>query len=278
MVDGNKLGDVGFKYLGVPYSQMDCQAFVEKCLADCGLKMDLAGSNAWFREVNKNGVILTPEECVRQLGCVPKGAFLFILERDGKEPEKYKPDGLGNASHIGLCTIPRGEGAIHSSASRGCVAESKFKQKTINGGWNRVGLWNRVAYDYGEGGTPAPEPEPEPQPERTAIVGNVPSGSRQDVNLRKTPSQNGKLIERVPCGERVEVLADDGEWAKVRWKGYTGFMMEQFLIFEEADLDPEPEPLELDEKLYYVTIHDLPKALADEIAAKYGGSVKEERG
>ena len=61
MVDGNKLGDVGFQYLGVPYSQMDCQAFVEKCLADCGLKMDLAGSNAWFREVNKNGVILTPE-------------------------------------------------------------------------------------------------------------------------------------------------------------------------------------------------------------------------
>ena len=39
-----------------------------------------------------------------------------------------------------------------------------------------------------------PETEPEPQPERTAIVGNVPAGNRQDVNLRKTPSPNGKLI------------------------------------------------------------------------------------
>lgn len=280
MVDGNKLGDVGFQYLGVQYSQMDCQAFVEKCLRDCGLNMDLAGSNAWYREVNRNGRILTPEECVKELGCVPKGAFLFILERDGKEPEKYKPDGLGNASHIGLCTIPRGEGAIHSSASRGCVAESKFRQKSINGGWNRVGLWNRVAYDYGGGITPAPEPapEPEPQPERTAIVGNVPAGNRQDVNLRKTPSPNGKLIERIRCGETVEVLSDDGEWAKVRWKGLTGFMMEQFLIFEEADLDPEPEPWEPDEKLYFVTIHDLPKALAEEIANTYGGSINEERG
>lgn len=278
MVDGNKLGDVGFQYLGVPYSQMDCQAFVEKCLADCGLKMDLAGSNAWYREVNKNGVILTPEECVRQLGCVPRGAFLFILEHDGKEPEKYKPDGLGNASHIGLCTIPRGEGAINSSASRGCVAESKFKQKTINGGWNRVGLWNRVAYDYGGGITPEPEPapEPEPQPERTAIVGNVPEGNRQDVNLRKTPSPNGKLIERVKCGERVEVLADDGEWAKVRWNGYTGYMMDRFLIFEETE--PEPEPWEPGETLYCVTIHDLPKALAEEIAGTYGGSIDKERG
>ena len=129
MVDGNKLGDVGFQYLGVSYSKMDCQAFVEQCLRDCGLNKNLAGSNAWFREVYNHGAIMTPEECVQQLGCVPKGAFLFILERDGKEPEKYKADGLGNASHIGICTIPRGEGAIHSSASRGCVAESKFKEK-----------------------------------------------------------------------------------------------------------------------------------------------------
>lgn len=36
MVDGNKLGNAGFQYLGVPYSRMDCQAFVEQCLRDCG--------------------------------------------------------------------------------------------------------------------------------------------------------------------------------------------------------------------------------------------------
>ena len=158
MVDGNKLGDVGFKYLGTPYSQMDCQAFVEKCLSDCGLRKDLPGSNAWFREVYRDGVVLTPEECKKQYGCVPKGAFLFILEFDGKEPEKYKADGLGNASHIGICTMPRGEGAIQSSASRGCVAESKFNGKTIkNGGWNRVGLWSKVTYDTG-GVAPTPSP------------------------------------------------------------------------------------------------------------------------
>lgn len=160
MVDGNSLGDVGFKYLGTPYSVMDCQAFVEKCLADCGERKDLPGSNAWFREVYHNGKIMTPEECVRQLGTVPKGAFLFILKQDGKEPDKYKPDGLGNASHIGLCTGSRGEGAIHSSQSRGCVSESVFRNTTIpNGGWNRVGLWNKVAYDYG-GGTSPDDPDP----------------------------------------------------------------------------------------------------------------------
>jgi hypothetical protein len=187
---------------------MDCQAFVEKCLADCGLRKDLAGSNTWYREVMKNGAVMTPEECVRELGCVPKGAFLFILAQDGKEPEKYKKDGLGNASHIGICTIPRGEGAIHSSASRGCVAESQFKQKSINGGWNRVGLWDQVAYDYGGGGAPAPEPEPEPAPaKRTAIVGNVQAGNRQDVNFRTRPDTNADLIDRIKCGEKVEVIS-----------------------------------------------------------------------
>ena len=147
MIDGAKLAGTGFRYLGTPYESMDCQAFVEQCLRDCGLEMNLAGSNAWYREVSKNGTVLAPEECVKQLGKVPAGAFLFILNQDGKEPEKYRKDGLGNASHIGIAT-GRGEGAIHSSASRGCVAESRFRNKTISGGWNLVGLWDRVSYDY----------------------------------------------------------------------------------------------------------------------------------
>ena len=149
MIDGNKLGTVGFDQLGTPYAQMDCQAFVEWCLRQCGLNKDLAGSNAWYREVMKNGTVLTPEECVKQLGKVPAGAFLFIHAFDGGEEKRGYHDGLGNASHIGIVT-EKGEGAIHSSASRGCVAESRFKGKTIQGGWNKVGLWNRVAYDYGE--------------------------------------------------------------------------------------------------------------------------------
>ena len=232
MVDGNKLGDVGFQYLGTPYSQMDCQAFVEKCLSDCGLKKDLAGSNTWYREVMKHGRILTPEECVKELGCVPKGAFLFIHAYDGGEPAKFKGDGLGNASHIGLCTMPRGEGAIHSSASRGCVAESKFKGKSINGGWNKVGLWDQVAYDYGGGGTPAPEPEPEPLPDTATVYAE----NGKPVNLRKKASKLSALVDKVPCGETVEVLRYDFDWSFIRWKKKTGYMMSAFLLFEDDEL------------------------------------------
>ena len=77
---------------------------------------------------------------------IPNGAFLFILEQDGGEPAKYRADGIGNASHMGIKT-GIGEGAIHSSKSRGCVCTSVFRDKSINGGWNRVGLWDAI--DYG---------------------------------------------------------------------------------------------------------------------------------
>lgn len=256
MVDGNRLGDVGFQYLGVPYSQMDCQAFVEQCLRDCGLRMDLAGSNAWFREVYKNGRILTPEECTAELGTVPRGAFLFILEHDGGEPEKYKPDGLGNASHIGLVTMPRGEGAIHSSYSRGCVAESVFKGKTIkNGGWNRVGLWDKVSYDYGGGGSGGggggeePMPDPEPTPEPGKEYARVWSENGKPVNTRKGPGTLYPLSKagRLPVGSVVEILQRKGQWDSILCVDANGaewycWMKDEFLKPIEPELEPTPEP------------------------------------
>ena len=89
------------KYLGTPYSKMDCQAFVEACLKDIGISKNLPGSNAWYRTMTWVG---TPEECEHSFGSIPVGAFLYVLKQDGGEPEKYKSDGIGNANHIGIYT------------------------------------------------------------------------------------------------------------------------------------------------------------------------------
>ena len=256
MIDGKQLGTVGFQKLGTPYSEMDCQKFVEWCLEQCGLKKDLAGSNAWFREVYNNGAIMTPEECVKQLGTVPAGAFLFILEQDGGEPAKYKPDGLGNASHIGIVT-GKGEGAIHSSASRGCVAESKFKNKTINGGWNRVGLYDKVVFNYGDG--PAVDPDdpdpvtPDPAPEPVKRYATVWSEDDMPVNTRKGPgkeygqSKAGKLA----CGTVVEILKQQKGWDYICCTDRNGavwycWMMDEFLTptSGESETTPSEDPAE----------------------------------
>lgn len=256
--DGNKLASVGFDYLGVPYSQMDCQAFVEKCLSDCGVRKDLPGSNAWYREVMNHGWVGTPEECVKAHGTVPKGAFLFILEHDGKEPDKYKPDGIGNASHIGLVTGVR-KGAIHSSASRGCVCESEFHNKTVkNGGWNRVGLWDMVTYD-----APTPKPIDPTEPETAVVYAE----NGKPVKMRAKPSTDSGIYWLIPCGETVVVLDRGSDWSKIEWHGITGYMMTRFLLF---DSDPA---------LYTVTIPHLSISQAEALTRQYPeATMTEERG
>lgn len=238
MVSADKLAQAGFKYIGTPYSTMDCQAFVERCLKDCGCDLNLAGSNAWFRKMTWTG---SPEDCKAKFGRIPAGAFLFILKQDGKEPEKYKKDGIGNASHIGLKT-GTGKGAIHSSGSRSGVCESEFHDKTIqNGGWNRIGLWTEVSYGAdidaildGGGDTPAPDPQPEPEPIVTTATVTAPTGGT--VKMRAKPSTSCGLYWDVPVFSLVDVIEKGDEWSRIRWTGRTGFMMSKFLNFNTTIL------------------------------------------
>lgn len=277
MVKGDQLGSIGFKYLGVPYSTMDCQAFVEKCLSDLGKRIDLPGSNAWYRMILNEGWVGTPEECVKAFGKVPKGAFLFILLQDGKEPEKYKPDGIGNASHIGICTGNEGKGAIHSSFSRGCVAESEFHGKTIkNGGWNRVGLWTEEVF-YQEIQDADPQDDPDPVWRTTIRRGSEGADViyAQDILITLgydlgTSGCDGKFGRRteeaVKAFQKANGLAADGVVGPLTYEA-----LEKAV--EDGDM-PDPGIL------YAVTIHDLTESQMEELLGQFPGmvTVTEERG
>ena len=265
----------GDKYLGRSYEEMDCQAFVEKCMADVGYRRDLGGSNSWYRECIKNGWTGTPEECMKQFGSVPKGALLFILEAVGpKTPAKFRNDGIGDVTHMGIVT-GRNDGAIHSSSSRGCVATSKFKGKTIpNGGWNRVGLLS--VFDYGntvnwvldhiglggmeqrdgrnegtvppvpctagtEGLSPSFQANSKEEPTMNVIIHSENGGP---VKLRQgnDPKRSGYSIwEEIPSGTGAEVLQSGSEWSRIRVGSRTGWMMSRFLVADDGDVPAEPE-------------------------------------
>lgn len=247
----------GDKYIGRSYEEMDCQAFVEKCMADVGLRKNLAGSNAWYREVMKNGWVGSPEECMMTFGQVPKGALLFILSHDGKEPAKYQGDGIGNANHIGIC-IQRHDGAIHSSHKRGGVQYSAFKNKTISGGWNRVGLYNAFTYgksidwvlEHGSSGEQtADELADDEQKEVVNLQGKVTAPSGSTVKLRQKPSTSCSMYWDIPVGTEVMVTDYGPEWCKVNANGQTGYMMTQYIEIggevvpgEDDDLPVAPEP------------------------------------
>ena len=267
MINAEQFAKAGAKYLGRPYDRkqpggMDCQDFYEQCLRDCGLNMDLSGSNAWYRKMIQTGWTGSPEECKRVFGCIPNGATLFIHAFDGGEQKRGYFDGLGNASHIGIKT-GTGEGAIHSSYTRGCVCESKFKDKTIpNGGWNMVGLSS--LFDYGDkinrmlpgggGDEPAPPWEDDPQEDPgegdkmpEVIQATVYSENGAPVKMRasKTKPKTGKVLyDDLPVGTVVDVTERGEKWCRVNYKKRTGWWIEStFLKFDEEggpaeDMDP----------------------------------------
>ena len=93
-------------YVGIPYSKLDCQGFVEEVLKDCGVRKpdgtpyNWRGSNSMFRNhIRWRGTI---EECQKKFGSIPQGAFVFLVKHDGDEQPKGYHDDLGNASHVGL--------------------------------------------------------------------------------------------------------------------------------------------------------------------------------
>jgi len=235
-IDALAFSFAGDKYIGRSYSEMDCQAFVERCMRDCGLNKDLAGSNAWYREVMKHGWVGSPEDCKKKFGQIPKGALLFILKKDGKEPSKYKGDGIGNASHIGIY-IARHDGAINSSKSRGGVCYSKFSGKSINGGWNRVGLYDQ--FDYG-----LDDDQDEDGKDEKPMQGTVTAQTGATVNLRKSP--DGDLIERIPIGTKVTIIDYGPEWCKVTTGKLTGYMMTEFIELDGEIVPGEDEPIAKD--------------------------------
>ena len=197
----NALGKVG----KIAYDEQDCQAFVEGCVKDCGGKMDYAGSNDMFR----NACAPLPID-----GTPPVGALLFIHALDGGEPERYKADGKGNASHVGIYA-GNGE-AVHSSKSKGGVVVSPLK-----GGWTHFGLAKEI--DYGGQGF-----------EAEVLVSSV--------NFRKAPSTKADLFMRILRGEKLRVLETTGEWARVCYRGIEGYVMREF-ISEKA---PEKVQITLD--------------------------------
>lgn len=234
MIDASRMISAGCKKLGIPYSVMDCQAFVESCLKDAGMKINLPGSNAWFREVMKNGWVGTPEECKKKFGKVPQGAFLFILEFDGGEKKYGYTDDLGNASHIGIYTgmtgkemvvdsgnpenskYNYGDGALHSSSSRGCVCTSRFSGKSINGGWNRVGIWNNINYNGGGAGLSVSYD--------AQVIGGA-------LNIRERPNKNSTRIAQIPNGATVHVLEEEPTgWDLVEYSGITGYVVGEYLM------------------------------------------------
>lgn len=209
--------------LGITYAQEDCQAFVEQTIKRAGGSMpDFRGSNDMFRNACDS---VHPLDVSIREGLIAPGCVLFIVEQDGGEPERYKEDSLGNASHIGIYTGGTPE-VVHSSYSRGGVVGS-----TLKNGWTHVG-W-LTAVDYLQDDAPVVA---KPTAQVVADTGNI-------VRLRAKPSLEADTLVKVPVGSMVEVLARAPDWWQVAYQGRAGWMMREFVrLVEDGTMELPDEP------------------------------------
>lgn len=135
MITGKHIAETAINsgLIGTPYSEMDCQAFVEVILKKAGLKIpNYRGSNHMWRE-------LVDDRMKVEGNLVPAGALAFIVRFDGGEVKRGYHDQMGNAVHV---AIALGDGRVMESTAGG-VQFSSLKRFTD------FGLIKNVDYDYG---------------------------------------------------------------------------------------------------------------------------------
>ena len=144
-------------------------------------------------------------------------------------PDKYKGSGdLLDYYHVGVVTSESPLEITHCTSRNG--VGGVYVDNAL-GAWRYGGKLKYVDYN---------EQEEKPMKETWATV-CAESGST--VNMRKEPDKKSVIIARVPVGEEVLVLETHVYWDKVYYGGKTGYMMTDYLLFDqEAPDEPDEEP------------------------------------
>ena len=133
-------------------------------------------------------------------------------------PERYKNDpDQRDYYHVGVVTAVEPLEITHCTGP-GIVRDTKL------GRWTYRGRLEKVDYDSAE------------VVETMVQTATVVADSGDDVKMRSTPSQTDGLYWKVPVGDKVQVAYVEGEWAKVRHQGRTGYMMVEYLEMDAQEL------------------------------------------
>ena len=133
-------------------------------------------------------------------------------------PERYKNDpDQRDYYHVGVVTAVEPLEITHCTGP-GIVRDTKL------GKWTYRGRLKKVDYDGTEG------------MDTMVQTATVVADSGYDVKMRSTPSKTDGLYWKVPVGDKVQVAYVEGEWAKVRHQGRTGYMMVEYLKMDAQEL------------------------------------------
>lgn len=225
--------------------ECDCIGMTKYGLRENGVKFSTTGTNWTIRNQVDN---------VRDIHSVSDlhvGDVVFKALNPGDSgynlPAKYQPGGSGyngdltDYNHIGTVASVNQLQIIHMTGPTA-------KTDTKIGKWKKVASLKKEYISDGPEPSPDPGPDPEPSPEPTPVSKTmyVYAANGKPVNMRTKPSKQAALVERVPVGASVIWQKANGEgWAYVKYHGFVGWMMEEFLTDDPQPApapDPEPTP------------------------------------
>lgn len=158
------------------------------------------GSNTMWRKYT------TLKGKIGSIDLVP-GMAVFKMRQDGKEPDQYKGDGLGNFYHVGLYI---GDGkVIEAQSTKTGVVTSCISS------WGYAARLKYTEYDLNEGG--------EYPTTGTVVTAGGP------LNMRSEPSKSGAILTRIPNGTALTITGKNGDWYAVSYTGKSGYVSAQYI-------------------------------------------------
>lgn len=250
---------------------IDCSGAWVRCYKKHGFKI-LHGSNSIYRKECSSTGEITSNDVLKV------GMMVFKNRFDGKEPDQYIGDGMGNFYHIGAVTSINPLVITHAT-SPNAKQDKKFNSK--RNGWTHWGIGKRVDIFSADvqNGNQAAEGEEKMEKigelqDKTCVVTTE---DKTSVNLRKQPNVKGELIARIPDGKTLLITSDGGEeYVGVRWedvdgiykpkgKIYTGFVSRNYLsvydVYKDESEDSSnvdviviDEKSDLEKRIYAATV------------------------
>lgn len=238
----------------------DCIGLVIGALARCGVKWPgIHGSNWAARSAM---AYLLPVAAARELAV---GEVVYKAKEPGAAgyalPSRYSADpDRRDYYHVGVVRSVQPLRIVHCTSPGGMTTDTKLGKWAFRGWLTMVeeggtssatgellpSSANADATSLNEGGlVTGPLPQTEgaapKSPEATGKPLAAPAGAEplppadvtspdgNPVKLRAKPSRQCALYWLVPSGATVAVLAEDGDWWRVRYGARTGYMMAEFL-------------------------------------------------
>lgn len=203
------MADRKWKYVagGTKEGEVDCSGAFTYWYKMAGSYMYHGSNTMWRNYAPKKGKI-------GELALVP-GMAVYKHRNDGKEPDKYKGDGIGNFYHVGLYI---GDGrVVEAKGTRYGVVYSDIDE------WTHCSTLKYTVYDV--------ENMADVDETNFPATGSVKISSGV-LNVRKAPSTNSAIVKELKKGEMITLTGLQDGWYSIETGNVKGYVSSKYIAVE----------------------------------------------